>query len=200
MMTPHTVVLMAALAALLGLPCALFRMVRAESVVRRAWLRRARLERPRLRRLDSHLAHPDHSCDRAGCMFCDVVTVDREHARAVDGSNFATDVSLPEVDGRRGCRCGGATPGWGMPTFDQVMAELRRLDRERLGGPAQQSEEWARAVVSAYDRWLQVACTYMSVSHHLSCLTDSMDREIERLRVEAELIAAGLPPIRPADR
>jgi ribosome modulation factor len=177
-MTPHTVVLMAALAALLCLPCALFRMMRAESVVRRAWLRRARLERPRLRRLDSGLAGRSHACDVP-------------FLAAADG--FLSG-------GLRECRCGQEVPAVGMPTFDQVMGELRRLDRERLGGPAQQSEEWARAVVSAYDRWLQVACTYLSVPHHLSCLTDAMDLEIERLRVEAELAAAGLPPIRRPDR
>ncbi|GLY98161.1 hypothetical protein Acsp02_54150 [Actinoplanes sp. NBRC 103695] len=85
---------------------------------------------------------------------------------------------------------------WGLPTFDQTLAELRRLDRQRLGGITRESEEWTRSVIGSYDRWLQVACTYLSVSQHLACLTDTMDREIERLRVEAELIAAGLPPIR----
>ena len=43
---------------------------------------------------------------------------------------------------------------------------------------------------NAEDR-LQVACRHLDVSHHLSTL-DGMDRELERLRIEAELIAAGL--------
>jgi hypothetical protein len=168
-MIPHTVVLMAALVALLCLPCALFRMIRSESAMRRAWVRRARLERPRLGHLERTLVVPSASPSLA--------------ARS-DGP---------------ACGCGPVPSELGMPTFDQVLFELRRLDRQRLGGVTQQSDEWARAVVGSYDRWLQIACTYLSVSHHLSCLTDHLDREIERLRVEAELAAAGLPPIRRAD-
>jgi hypothetical protein len=161
-MIPHTVVLMAALAALLCLPCALFRMMRTD-----AWVRRARLERPRLVQLERSLAGRSLSLD-PGC----------------DGPS---------------CGCGQELSELGRPAFDQVLAELRRLHRQRLGGVTQQSEEWARAVAGSYDRWLRVACTYLSVSHHLTCLTDTMDREIERLRVEAELTAAGLPPIRGVD-
>lgn len=160
-MTAHTVVLAAALAALLSLPCALLAVFRTDGrAMRRAWLRRARQERPRLRRLENDLSR-------------------------CDGLDSA---------GGPACRC-GSTLADGLPAIEQVLAELRRLDQQRLGGLSQQSELWALAVGRAYDRWLQVACHYLSVSHHLSCLTD-MDKDIERLRVEAELIAAGLPPIR----
>lgn len=181
MMTPHTVVLMAALVALLGLPCALVKAARSANrpsrsgfhaagsaegqLMREAWARQARQDRPWLFRLENHLA---------------------------DGEG------RPLSPGG-GCRCDRTTPVWGLPTFDQVLAELRRLDRQRLGGVTCESDEWTRSVVGSYDRWLQIACAYLSVSQHLSCLTDSMDREIERLRVESELIAAGLPPIRTAE-
>ena len=196
MMTPHTVVLMAALVALLGLPCALVKAARSGS------------------RASSHggetAAHgADSACsassDGADSSFRggDSAAVreawarrarrDRPWLHRLDKHLADRPLSLD-----MGCRCDRAAPVWGLPTFDQTLAELRRLDRQRLGGISRESEEWARSVVGSYDRWLQVACTYLSVSQHLACLTDTMDREIERLRVEAELIAAGLPPIRGA--
>ena len=56
MVIPHTAVLVAALLAVLGLPCAVAVAVRADrSVLRRAWLRRARHDRPALRGLDRSL-------------------------------------------------------------------------------------------------------------------------------------------------
>lgn len=170
-MTPHTVVLMAALTALFGLTCALFKMIRSAEgqALRRAWAQRARWDRARLNRLErGFMALAEAEC--AGL----------------------------DAAGGPSCRCGPVSSFNPLPAFDQMLGELRRLDRQRLGGVTQQSEQWAQAVVGAYDRWLQVACTYLSVSHHLSCLTDSLDREIERVRVEAELVAAGLPPIRPS--
>ena len=53
------------------------------------------------------------------------------------------------------------------------------------------SEKWLTALANAYDEWLQVACQYLAVTHHLARL-DGLDRDIERLRVEGELVAAGL--------
>lgn len=162
-MSPHTVVLTAALAALVCLPCAVFAMWRSEGpATRRALARRARADRVVLRRLDV-------------------------------GLGAVVDFAEPDA-----CCCGSTTLADDLPAIEQVLSELRRLDQQRLGGLAQESEMWARAVLRAYDRWLQVACHYLAVSHHLSCLTD-IDRDIERLRVEAELIAAGLPPIRTAE-
>jgi hypothetical protein len=186
------VVLTTALAALLCLPCALVAIRSREPAMRRVRLRRARAraDRPQLRRLEHSLTGRD----------------DLTAADDADGSNGRGDRAGRDAqagwDGLDGesvprCRCGTETPD-GLPAIEQVLLELRRLDQQRLSGLAQQSETWARAVVIAYDRWLQVACHYLSVAHHLSCLTD-IDRDIERLRVEGELSAAGLPPIRTAE-
>jgi hypothetical protein len=150
---PHTVVLVAAMLAVLGLSCLVAAAVRADrSVLRRAWLRRARRDRPALRGLDRSLR--------------------------------------------------GASPPrapLGEPTLQQVQAELRRLDAQRRGGPTGGSEKWTEAVDRAYDRWLGVACRYLSVTAHLPVPGDALDQDLERLRVEAKLADAGLR-IRPARR
>lgn len=79
----------------------------------------------------------------------------------------------------------------GRPSIEQAVAELRRLDRQRRTGPTSGSEMWLVAVLRAYDEWLQVACGCLGISHHLAGL-DGLDRQIERLRMESELSAAGL--------
>ena len=78
-----------------------------------------------------------------------------------------------------------------LPSLQQVEAELRRLNGQRRGGPTGESQRWTAAVDRAYDQWLQLACRYLSVTQHLPVLAD-LDRDIERLRVEARLAAAGL--------
>jgi hypothetical protein len=78
-----------------------------------------------------------------------------------------------------------------LPSLEQVEAELRRLNGQRRGGPTRESQRWTAAVDRAYDEWLQLACRYLSVTQHLPVLAD-LDRDIERLRVEARLTAAGL--------
>jgi hypothetical protein len=87
----------------------------------------------------------------------------------------------------------------GRPSFEQAAAELRRLDRQRQIGPSHGSEKWLVAVLRAYDEWLQVACGCLGISQHLSTL-HGVDREIERLRMEGELTAAGLRLNSVADR
>ena len=82
-------------------------------------------------------------------------------------------------------------PGFALPPLEQAAAELHRLARERNTGATYGSERWLTARANAYDEWLQVACRHLDVSHHLPTL-DGMDRDLERLRIEAELIAAGL--------
>lgn len=79
----------------------------------------------------------------------------------------------------------------GQPSIEQAAAELRRLDRQRHSGPTSGSEMWMVAVLRAYDQWLQVACGCLGITQDLSALC-GMDREIERLRMESELKAAGL--------
>jgi hypothetical protein len=149
-MTPHTVVLAAALIALLCLTCALLRS--QGEVLRRAWVRRGRLDGTLLRVLDRGLA---------GAVV----------ERAV---------------GACGCGMGSRMESW--PAIEQVVAELRRLDRVRCAG---EPGLWAAAIERAYDRWLQAACHYLAISHRLFALAD-IDRDIERLRIEEELTAAGL--------
>jgi hypothetical protein len=74
----------------------------------------------------------------------------------------------------------GAVP----PTVEQIAGDLRRLGRQRLASPAAQS------VLDAYDECLTLACRYVGIAEHLRGLED-LDRELERLRVEAALQAAG---------
>ena len=76
-------------------------------------------------------------------------------------------------------------------SLEQATAELRRLDQQRQTGPTSGSELWLAAVLRAYDEWLQVACCCLGVTQQLSAL-DGIDLDVERLRVESELTAAGL--------
>ncbi|MEU8240666.1 hypothetical protein AB0C07_20680 [Actinoplanes missouriensis] len=77
------------------------------------------------------------------------------------------------------------------PSIEQIAYDLRRLDKQRRSGPTRCSEVWSAAVLNAYDARLQLACRYLGLPEHLQPLT-GVDREIERLRVEAELQAAGM--------
>jgi hypothetical protein len=77
------------------------------------------------------------------------------------------------------------------PTIEQIAADLRRLDRQRHGGVATESTAWLAAVLRAYDDRLRLASRCLGVAEHLHLL-EGIDREIERVRVEGELQAAGL--------
>jgi hypothetical protein len=77
------------------------------------------------------------------------------------------------------------------PAVDEIARELRRLDRQRKGGPTVESQRWLQAVQRAYDERLCLACRCLGVSEHLQPL-EGVDREIERVRVEGELQAAGV--------
>lgn len=76
-------------------------------------------------------------------------------------------------------------------TIEEIACELRRLDRQRRGGPTVESERWLAAVQQAYDDRLCLACRCVGVQQHLAPL-EGMDREIERVRVEGALQAAGV--------
>jgi hypothetical protein len=82
---------------------------------------------------------------------------------------------------------GGPPPG-----IEQITAELRRLDRQRRRGPTTESTLWLAAVLFAYDEWLRLACRSLGVVEHLQPL-EGLDREAERLRLEMELQANGVP-------
>jgi hypothetical protein len=79
----------------------------------------------------------------------------------------------------------------GAPSIEQIAYDLRRLAHQCSNGPTRQSEQWLAAVQRAYDRRLSLACRCLGVTEHLEPLA-GMDRDLERLRVESELQAAGL--------
>lgn len=76
------------------------------------------------------------------------------------------------------------------PTIERIAADLRRLNRQRLG-VATWSLMWRKAILDAYDEQLRMASRCLGVVEYLSEL-DGVDRDIERLRVEGELQTAGL--------
>ena len=86
-------------------------------------------------------------------------------------------------------------PGLRLParemTIDELVADLRRLDRQRRSAPTTESVLWLAAVLRAYDQRLAMASRSLGLAEHLSQL-DGMDREIERIRVEGLLHAAGI--------
>jgi len=124
-------------------------------------------------------------CALAAVVRCDALAIRRAWGRRAR----AVRPVLDRLDG--GLRSDRGLCGPTPPPIERVTAELQRLHRQRTAVPAYGSEKWLIAVVQAYDEWLQVACGHMSITHHLPAL-DGIDRDIERLRVEGELIAAGL--------
>jgi len=76
------------------------------------------------------------------------------------------------------------------PPIQQIAADLRRLQRQRLE-IATRSTVWFAAVQRAYDERLCMACRCLDIEQHLDSL-EGIDREIERIRLEGELAAAGL--------
>ena len=74
--------------------------------------------------------------------------------------------------------------------IELVAADLRRLGRQRLG-IAMRSQVWFTAVHRAYDDRLCVACGQLGIEQHLGELT-GIDLDLERVRVEGLLLAAGL--------
>ncbi|MBL7261022.1 hypothetical protein [Paractinoplanes lichenicola] len=79
----------------------------------------------------------------------------------------------------------------GPPPIEWLAQDLRRLDRQRRGGITLESGLLLAAVLRAYDERLCLACECLGVAENLQPL-DGMDREIERVRVEGALQAAGL--------
>lgn len=76
------------------------------------------------------------------------------------------------------------------PPIEQVAADLRRLSGQRLG-IATRSPVWFTAVQRAYDDRLHVACSQLGLEEHLAELS-GLDLDVERVRVEGLLEAAGL--------
>jgi hypothetical protein len=100
------------------------------------------------------------------------------------------DRELRRLD--RALRTRAPAPGVvGAPPSEQIAYDLRRLGHQRSHGPCRESERWRAAVLRAYDQRLCLACRALGVTEHLEPL-EGMDRDLERLRVESELQAAGL--------
>jgi hypothetical protein len=76
------------------------------------------------------------------------------------------------------------------PPIQEVAADLRRLGRQRSGA-ASSSPFWFAAVERAYDERLVLACRELRIPQYLAELT-GLDLDIERVRVEGQLEAAGL--------
>jgi hypothetical protein len=78
----------------------------------------------------------------------------------------------------------------GLP-LEQVVADLRRL-RTAVGADADRSAAHQLGNRMAYDRLLAQACDMLELHHDLGQDCIGMEREIERLRVEAELERVGV--------
>ncbi|MFI5926357.1 hypothetical protein ACIA3K_10245 [Micromonospora sp. NPDC051543] len=98
--------------------------------------------------------------------------------RAIEADALTRDIDLSEFD-RTDRR-----------PLEQLAADLRRLGGQRLGGIGRPMV-WHGAVVQAYDDRLRLACRALGITEHLAELT-GVDQEIERVRVEGVLHAAGL--------
>ncbi|MFI6227552.1 hypothetical protein ACIBCR_09580 [Micromonospora echinospora] len=99
--------------------------------------------------------------------------------RAVGADALTRDIDLTEFDrpDRR--------------PLEQIAADLWRLRAYRLGRGGRPIV-WPLLLIKAYDDRLRLACRCLGVPEHLAEL-EGVDREIERVRVEGALHAAGLP-------
>lgn len=78
------------------------------------------------------------------------------------------------------------------PPIEQLAADLRRVHRVlQHEAPTTPIVRW-RATRQAYDTLLAQACAAVDVGHRLDELPDGFERDMERLRIEEALRAAGL--------
>ncbi|WP_091282996.1 hypothetical protein [Micromonospora haikouensis] len=108
--------------------------------------------------------------------------------RAVDAEGLTRGIDLTEFD-REDRR-----------SLQQIAADLHRFAGHRVN-PGGRAVIWHAAVVDAYDEHLRAACRCLGLPEHLGEL-EGVDRQIERVRVEGMLHAAGLtlPAARPRHR
>jgi hypothetical protein len=78
------------------------------------------------------------------------------------------------------------------PPIERLAADLRRVHRTLATFPPGTPAVRRRATRAAYDALLVQACAAVDVAHRLDGLREGVDREIERLRVEEALRAAGV--------
>ncbi|MCX4474714.1 hypothetical protein OOK41_31130 [Micromonospora sp. NBC_01655] len=98
--------------------------------------------------------------------------------RAVEADSLTRDIDLTEFD-RADRR-----------SLQEIAAGLRRFAQHRVN-PGGRAVVWHAAVVDAYDEHLRAACRCLGLTEHLGEL-EGVDRQIERVRVEGMLHAAGL--------
>lgn len=79
----------------------------------------------------------------------------------------------------------------GMP-IERIAADLRRIRPQALAPVAGTPMARRLALVAAYDEALLDACRALGVTTELDRMTDSLERESERLRTESELERAGV--------
>lgn len=133
----------------------------------------------------------DEILDRVACGWAEWRDGRRERRtiarldRAIEADALTRDIDLTAFD-RHDRR-----------PLQQIAADLRRLGGHRLAA-SHRSVVWHSAVIDAYDDRLRDACRALGIAEHLADL-DGVDREIERVRVEGLLHAAGLtlPAARP---
>ncbi|MBW4704462.1 MULTISPECIES: hypothetical protein [unclassified Micromonospora] len=135
----------------------------------------------------------DEIADRVACGWAEWRERRRERRtiarldRALAADPATRDIDLTELD-RADRR-----------PLELLAADLRRLGQHRLAAGGR-SVVWHSSVIEAYDDRLRAACRALEIPEHLAELT-GVDREIERVRVEGVLAAAGLTlPTTPADR
>ncbi|NBE82830.1 hypothetical protein [Micromonospora rubida] len=75
-------------------------------------------------------------------------------------------------------------------SLQEIAADLRRFGNHRVNQVGR-AVIWHPAVLDAYDEHLRAACRCLGLTEHLGELAGA-DREIERVRVEGALHAAGL--------
>lgn len=78
------------------------------------------------------------------------------------------------------------------PPVERLAADLRRLSAAARDVPRGTSHARRKGLQIAYDDVLVVACEALDVPQSLAALPAGMDRDLERLRVEAALESAGL--------
>ncbi len=78
------------------------------------------------------------------------------------------------------------------PPIERIAADLRRISTELRQAGRGTSAVVRQGLRMAYDDKLTDACRALGLPHALGELTEGMDRELERIRVEGLLEQAGL--------
>lgn len=86
------------------------------------------------------------------------------------------------------------------PPVERIAADLRRLSGLRRSLPRGSSRARQQGVLRAYDEVLATACRALDVRSSLDELRPGFERDVERLRIEEALRAAGLALDPPAPR